>query len=158
MFIDDYGPEPVKPGRVEKEGDYELMIIGITSGATKENARYLRVQCKINYQGEPRVSFFLTEGKNFSGRATAMFDTFGIPRGEWNAEQWKGRRGYMHIRLREKDGFINMEPDFILNNEGWAMSPEELMARSYGDKQKSKAQDLDMYKDLPSEDLGDIPF
>ena len=25
MFVDDYEPEPVRPGRVDKEGDYERM-------------------------------------------------------------------------------------------------------------------------------------
>lgn len=155
MFVDDYEPEPVRPGRVDKEGDYELMILEVTGGSTKDYARYMRVKCKINYPGEPRVSFFLTEGASFAGRATAMFDTFGIARGNWNTEGWRGKRGYMHIRLRQKDGYLNMEPEFILDENGYFCFPRP-------DKSGNNGANLDMYKDGGGsetiDDYTDIPF
>jgi len=156
MYMDDYAPEPVRPGRVDKEGDYELMILDVSRGTTKDGARYMRVKCKINYPGEPRVSFFLTEGNSFAGRATAMFDTFGISRGNWNTEGWRGRRGYMHIRLRQKDGYLNMEPEFILDEEGF------FVGYPLPEKTEQNAASLDMYKDHgnpdATDDYTDIPF
>lgn len=149
MFVDDYKPGPIRPSRVEKEGDYELMILEVTKGSTRDGSRYLRVKCKINYEGEPRVSFFLTEGSSFEGRATAMFDTFGIERGDWNTEGWRGKRGYMHIRLRQKDGYINMDPEFILDDEGYASAPGA----------SRKVTKMAMYTDEDQDiDNGDIPF
>ncbi len=84
-----------------------------------------------------------------------MFDTFCIARGDWNTEGWRGKRGFMHIRLRQKDGYLNMEPEFILDDEGYYCYPRR-------EKSERSAAGREMYKDHGNPDaIGentDIPF
>lgn len=122
-YFDTYHEESIKPRRVPKDGDYYCMVLGVKFGNTKEGARYTQIICKIKSEGEPRVSIFLTEGDNFNSKATAFFDTFGIERGDDNTANWIGKRGYLHISLVQKDGYTNMQPSFILNEDGYVCQP-----------------------------------
>lgn len=161
-FFGNYHESAIQKGYVEREGDYEVMIIGIRDGVTSDNARFKQVQCKINAPGEPRISIFLTEGRNFDGNFTAFCDTFGLRRGDENFQSWIGKRGWIHILLqksKDEKGFVNMVPRWLLNDQGYVdhnytsgqqpvqNTPAAAPQQSYGQTTASQ-----------EEEWGDIPF
>lgn len=134
-YFESYKQESIKPRRVPHDGDYLCMVIGVKFGNTKDGARYTQITCKIKSDGEPRVSLFLTEGDNFNAKATAFYDTFGIDRGNENTKSWIGKKGYLHIALVQKDGYTNMQPSYILNEDGYVCQPghEDDVTPEHGD-------------------------
>lgn len=124
-WVNDYQPEAITPNIVERDGDYMLKIMDVSTGTIPANPeknqpekRFYRVECMIAAKGYPKVSVFLTEGKNFNAIATAFFDTFNINYGNWNTEEWKGREGAMHIAITEKNGRKEMFPTYIVDASG----------------------------------------
>lgn len=154
MWIDSYQPDNIKPGTVKQEGDYEVMILGVKSGTISESGkRFLQIMCKIRAEGEPRISLFLTEGPNFNATATAFFDTFNLPRGDQNCESWRGKRGFIHINLAKKDGYTNMIPRYILDENGFVKKSNNLQPAA----PMQQTQQVD-YETVSMDELGDIPF
>ena len=129
MYFEDYKAEAIKPRMIAKEGVYLCKVGEITPGKTTDEngntTRWTRIDLIINAEGQPHTSLFLTEGKDFDAKCTAFYDTFGIPRGSCNFEEWKDRRGYMDIKLRKKDGYTNMVPYFVLDENGWVKKPQQ---------------------------------
>lgn len=124
-WVNDYQPEAITPNIVERDGDYALKILDVTTGTIPANPeknqpekRFYRVECMIAAKGYPKISVFLTEGNNFNAIATAFFDTFGIAYGNWNTEMWKGLEGAMHIALTQKNGRKEMLPTYIVDGNG----------------------------------------
>lgn len=155
-YFGNYSQQAIQKGYVENEGDYEVMILGTKDGVTPDGANYKQVMCKINAPGEPRISIFLTEGRNFDGNFTAFCDTFGLPRGDTNFNNWTAKRGWIHIMLTKKDGFTNMVPRWLLGDDGYVVrrgqqqnfqQPAQQQAQSYGQTTQSQ-----------EEEWGDIPF
>lgn len=159
-FFNDYQVQAITPGHVEAEGDYEVMILGCEDGKTPDNAAFKRVVCKINYKGEPRISIFLTEGKNFNGNFTAFCDTFGLQRGDTNFSEWRGKRGWIHINLVKKDGFINMVPRWILDEKGFVKNPQQRVQAVNIQPKQAPAANVEEWNQEPfSTDTDeDIPF
>lgn len=160
-FFNDYQAQAITPGHVENEGDYEVMILGSEDGTTPDGAQFKRVVCKINYKGEPRISIFLTEGKNFNGNFTAFCDTFGLPRGDNNFDSWKGKRGWIHINLVKKDGFINMIPRWILDEKGYVRNAQNVqqVQKPVVNTQPKQGQNTDGWNQEPFSTMDeDIPF
>ena len=129
-WIDGYQEEAIKPNIVEREGNYQLKITGTKTGSFdgkngEANKRYFQVDYMINAPGYPHVSVFLTEGKNFNAVATAFFDTFGINYGNFNFNSWTGHKGWMRIELKQKGEYINMDPRYILDENGRVMRAVE---------------------------------
>lgn len=151
MWIDSYQPESIKPGIVKQEGDYEVMILGVKSGTISDSGkRFVQIMCKIRAEGEPRISLFLTEGPNFNATATAFYDTFNIQRGDQNCESWRGKRGVIHINLAKKDGYTNMIPRYILDENGYVKRTDSQTA--------APIQQNVNYETVSMDELGDIPF
>lgn len=129
-WIDDYHEEAIKPNIVDHEGNYQLKIAGAKTGSFEGKngepaKRYFQVDCIINAPGFPHVSIFLTEGKNFNAVATAFFDTFGIQYGNFNYNTWINLKGWMRIELKQKGEYINMDPRYILDENGRVMRAVE---------------------------------
>lgn len=122
-YFDTYQAEPIRAKIVPKEGIYLCKVGDITFGQTTDGSEYTRIDCIINSDGFPHVSIFLTAGESFNAMATAFYDTFGIPRGDQNVESWKGKRGYLDIKFKMKDGFKNMIPYFVRDSDGWVTAP-----------------------------------
>lgn len=152
-YFGNYHAQAIQPGYVDQEGDYEVMIIGLRDGCTPDGAAFKQVQCKINYKGEPRISIFLTDGKNFDGNFTAFCDTFGLARGDVNFKGWIGKRGWIHILLTKKDGFTNMVPRWILNDDGYVKCPNNQQVPAV-QQQQAYGQSTSQQE----EQWGDIPF
>lgn len=129
-WIDDYREEAIKPNIVEHEGNYQLKVAGAKIGSFEgkngeASKRYYQVDCIINAPGFPHVSIFLTEGNSFNAVATAFFDTFGIAYGNFNYSSWTGHKGWMYIGLKKKGEYTNMEPRYILDDNGRVMRAVE---------------------------------
>lgn len=157
-FFNDYEPKAIQPGYVAQEGDYEVMILGVKDGTTPDGAAYKQVVCKINYPGEPHISLFLTEGRNFDGQFTAFCDTFGIIRGDQNFQSWTAKRGWIHINLTKKDGFTNMVPRWILDERGYVKRVNGLPQPPAEQQQQPVQQQQSFGAVTNDEDWGDIPF
>lgn len=139
-YFGDYQRKAIAPGYVDKEGDYELKIVNIKTGeidGPEGKKRYTQVECEINWGEKPHVSIFLTEGKTFDGNFTAFCDTFGIDPAGRDFRAWIGKRGYCHILLKQKDGFTNMVPRWILR-DGYVM--DEVKEAANGGLNKGQAQ------------------
>lgn len=168
-YFGDYQRKPIEAGYVDQEGDYQVKITGIKQGTLtdKDNKvqQYTQVMCLINYKGQPNISIFLTEGKNFDGNFTAFCDTFGIkPAQDMNS--WIGKTGYIHILLKKKDGFTNMVPRWILGDNGYVL-PEVVAAAGVSanpvytqpmQQQPGPSQAHTGYGTAGGEEYGDIPF
>lgn len=146
-WVNDYHEEAIKPNIVEKEGIYHLKIQDVTTDkipakGNEGEKRYFKVGCIINAPGFPSVSIFLTEGKNFNAHATAFFDTFNIQSGNFNSQDWIGHVGWMQIMLKKNGEYTNMEPRYILDQNGRVQRPQMEQA-------PQPAQ---------QDQLGDIPF
>ena len=162
-WVNDYQPEAITPNMVEREGDYMLKIMETTTGVisakperNESEKRYYRVECIIGARGYPKISIFLTEGKNFNSIATAFFDTFGIAYGNWNTEQWKGLEGAMHISITEKNGRKEMFPTYIVDGNG-------RVVRRMAPQSQPMSAPQPMPQQVPMgngnfDQLGDIPF
>lgn len=151
-YFNNYHEAAIQPGYVDHDGDYEVMILGTEDGTTPapDNAAFKRVICKINYKGEPRISIFLTDGKNFDGNFTAFCDTFGIPRGNTDFKSWVGKRGTIHIVLTKKGEFVNMVPRYILDENGYVKksnAPKMANNQNYG--ATTQNQEEDWGNDIP---------
>lgn len=162
MFVEDYQPENIKPNIVDHEGEYNLRVENVEFGRIEAKnpgeaeKRYYRADCIIAFNGYPHVSIFLTEGPRFSAEATAFFDTFGIPRGNWNIETWRGHEGRMKIELRKKGEYTNMVPRYLLGPDGYVQKnvPQQQMQQSYN----ASPMQQQNYGAPDEGTLGDIPF
>jgi hypothetical protein len=133
MWIDDFQSENIQKNIVAQEGIYTLRIEKAAEGCgemnengTKVSKKYIRIECIINAPGYPTVSVFLTEGKSFNGEATAFFDTFNLNHGDWAYGHWIHHYGNMFIRLKQKDGFTNMVPRYLLGEDGFVDKSQAL--------------------------------
>lgn len=127
-WVNDFHEEAIKPNIVEKEGIYQLKINEVTTDkipakGNEPEKKYFKADCIINAPGFPHVSVFLTEGRNFNAHATAFFDTFQIPYGDFNSQDWIGHVGWMQILLKKNGEYLNMEPRYILDDNGRVMKP-----------------------------------
>lgn len=118
----DYKPEPYIAKEVPAEGIYYCKVNEVTYG-NKDGKRWTKIDLIIKSDGRPHVSLFLTEGENFNQQCTAFWDTFGITRGEKETKNWIGKYGYMNIKFRFKDGYKNMVPYYIYDENGWVKKP-----------------------------------
>lgn len=141
-----YQATNIKAKTVSCEGDYVLRIDGVTDGVTdakdksgspvfdedgeKKQLHFTRVTCSVKAEGFPQLSIFLTEGPNLSGELTAFFDTFLISRGDFNYQHWIKHYGRMHILLKQKDGFVNMVPRYLLGDDGYVDKKKACVAAS----------------------------
>lgn len=124
-FMNDYQAAGIKPAIVSKEGVYAVKIVNASVGKMEDGKRFIRVETMINADGYPALSLFLTEGEKFNGVATAFFDTFGLQRNSWNFETWKGAIGHVNIKLKEKNGYMNMIPSYILDEHGFVVRQQQ---------------------------------
>lgn len=162
MWVTEYTPEAIRANTVKAEGIYQLKVMNVKTGSMKPKngeqygKKYFQVECIINAEGYPKVSVFLTEGPGFNGEATAFFDTFGIRRGNFNAEEWRDHIGLMFIKLETKDGYTNMRPRYNLDANGNYINPntqQQSPAPQYQPQNTSQPQ----YQQQ-EDSFGDIPF
>lgn len=158
-YFNNYQEAAIQAGYVDHEGDYEIMILGTQEGSTNDGTAFMRVMCKVNAPGEPPISIFLTDGKNFNGNFTAFCDTFGLPRGNTDFQSWRGKRGIVHINLVKKDGFTNMIPRWILDEHGYVVRNGHNAApqKNY-QQQPAQQQPYGSTTQSQEDEWGDIPF
>ena len=121
MYFEDYSAKPIQANIVPKEGRYEIKVNEIYFNKKEDPKRYTRVDCIVNAPGYPHISIFLTEGPSFDAQATAFYDTFNIQRGNTDMNAWKGKKGWIDITIKTKDGYQNMIPHYILDSNGYVM-------------------------------------
>ena len=119
-----YKPEAIKASIVEKEGEYDLKIEQIIKDSMQDGTEFIQVTCVIRAPGYPRINLFLTEGRNFNSLCTAFFDTFGIERGNFIFNTWKGHKGRLKITLKQKGEYMNMIPHYLVNSDGY-VTPQQ---------------------------------
>lgn len=157
MYFESYREEAILPKTVE--GRFETKVNDVQPGTMKDGTRFTRVDLIINAQGYPHVSLFLTDGPNFNAHFTAFCDTFGLPRGNQNFEQWKGQKGWLDISVVEKDGYKNMRPSYILDENGWVVRPNNTQPQQAAPQQPQynpAPQQPQMYGAMSEGE--DIPF
>lgn len=158
-YFEDYIPDAIRANIVPKEGIYLCKIAEITTGTMDDGKRYTQVKCLIKSEGNPMVSIFLTEGNNFNGNLTAFFDTFQIPRNEYNFDAWKDKRGYLKINLVKKGEYTNMVPRYILDENGYVKRPSANQQQTQRQEPQHQAPQFSGYEGNNSiDDFGDIPF
>lgn len=158
-YFEDYSPSCLRANVVPKEGIYLTKISDITQGTMDDGRRYVQVKCTINCEGNPVVSLFLTEGGNFNGNLTAFFDTFGIERGNFNFDAWINKRGYLKILLQKKGEYMNMNPRYILNEDGFVVKPNNTQNQNYSNPQHAQQSAQNSFAQNNSDDIPDfIPF
>ncbi|GMO28643.1 MAG: hypothetical protein Ta2B_09490 [Termitinemataceae bacterium] len=92
MFKNDYNPEDYN---VEiKEGEYGATIKQVNERMSKNNNQLIEISLVIN-----GINFFyhLVEGEYFNRNATRFFDAFRIRHGDWDYQNWIGKRGCVEI-------------------------------------------------------------
>ena len=143
--MDSYQTSCIKPAIVPKEGIYAIKITNASIGTMDDGKRFIRVETIVNSEGFPALSLFLTEGEKFNGVATAFFDTFNLQRNTWNFETWKGATGYVNIKLKEKNGYMNMIPSYILDENGFVVRKDSYKQPQVQQQQQyqSSASDYD---------------
>lgn len=122
-YFENYNPAPLRANIVPKEGVYLCKVDEVVQGTMDDGKRYVQVKCLVKSEGTPVVSIFLTEGANFDGNLTAFYDTFAIPRGSMDSNEWKGKYGYLKITLVKKGEYTNMVPRYILDEYGYVKKP-----------------------------------
>lgn len=112
-----YKPAPMQSNSVPKEGNYWVKVNEAKDGTDKNGRDYIQVDCIVNCEGKPHIKLFISN----DGNATAFFDTFGIPRGDFNYFNWKEKRGMIRINLRKNGEYTNMVPLYILDENGFVI-------------------------------------
>lgn len=162
-YFGDYNREGIQAGVVDQEGDYQVKIVEYTQGQINDpkegQKQYTQVKCLVRHKAYPTISIFLTEGKTFNGNFTAFCDTFGIDPRE-SMEAWIGRTGWIHINLKQKDGFTNMVPRWLLAEDGYVRREVAAAANQGTNRQQQPVRQApqESYGDLSNEEFGEIPF
>lgn len=146
-FMDNYQASGIKPAIVPKEGVYAVKITNASVGTMEDGKRFIRVETIVNADGFPALSLFLTEGEKFDGVATAFFDTFSLQRNTWNFATWKGATGFVNIKLKEKNGYMNMIPSYILDEHGFVVRRQP--------QAQAQPQQQQQYQEQYSSDIPD---
>ena len=159
-YFGDYQRKAIQPGYVDQEGDYQVKITGVSNGEITsrdgDKKRYTQVKCLVNHKARPVISIFLTEGDGFDGNFTAFCDTFGLQATQ-DPSTWAGHTGWIHIMLTKKDGFTNMVPRWLLDDQGYVRE-EVRRAANQGTSQSQQQAPQVSYGDASDQDFGDIPF
>ena len=142
-FMDSYQSSNIKPAVVPKEGVYAVKITNASVGSLEDGKRFIRVETIVNSDGFPALSLFLTEGEKFNGVATAFFDTFNLQRNTWNFATWKGATGYVNIKLKEKNGYMNMIPSYILDENGYVVRKDSFQQQQQQQQQQYQSDSPD---------------
>lgn len=161
-YFGDYQRKAITPGNVDQDGDYEVTIIGTKQGELTNDRgkqRYVQVECSVAHKNNPKISIFLTEGPSFDGNFTAFCDTFGISPNCKTFDEWKGKRGWIHIVLKQKGDFINMIPRWILGDDNYVLEDVRRAANGGTASQvQQQAAAVQNTFGATDEELGDIPF
>lgn len=155
-MYENYKAEPIKPNTVKEEGIYTVKITNVSESTMQKDgkeAKYIKADCMINSDGFPTIALFITEGRNFNAVATAFFDTFGIPRGDFTFNDWLGKKGQIRISLKKKGEFLNMVPTYLLDENGY-------VTRNFSSQQKPQSNNAAQYQPAPDnmQIPEDIPF
>lgn len=157
-YYEDYMPDALRANIVPKEGIYLCKVSDVITGTMDDGKRYTQVKCVINCEGNPVVSIFLTEGNNFNGNLTAFYDTFQIPRNEYNFDAWKDKRGYLRINLVKKGEYTNMVPRYILDENGFVVRPTPNKAAHAQRPQQPQPYTGYEQMETSQDEFGDISF
>lgn len=157
-YFESYQAEAFKPNIVDKEGRYEIKVDKVLFSGPQDEKRYTRIDCIIRAAGYPHISLFLTEGKSFNATLTAFYDTFNIPRGSSNTDEWIGAKGFIDITFKEKDGYKNMIPHYITGPDGYVVRPGQTVQQQNSPAIPMQQQVAQVFGGEALPDDGEIPF
>lgn len=160
---ENYKAEPIKPNTVKEEGIYTVKIMNVSQNTMQKDgkdAQYIKADCMINADGFPSIALFITEGRSFNSVATAFFDTFGIPRGDFTFNDWIGKKGKIRISLKKKGEFLNMVPTYLLDENGYVTREAQVPQNQQQIQQQRSNASQAQYQSAPEgmQIPDDIPF
>jgi hypothetical protein len=116
-FGSNYHPADYQSGGIDLvEDDYKVRIEKVEETQSKKGQPMLIVELAIA-QASITFRHYIVENEYFDGNMTKFFDCFGIPRGNFELERWKGRVGKAHIakgKPRDTDGKSFWEVAYLI--------------------------------------------
>jgi hypothetical protein len=94
VFQNGYKPEDYTSDL--KEADYLAKITNVEFTTTKNGENMIVISCKIR-EAKFELKHRIVKNDFFNQSITRFFDTFKIPRGNFEYERWIGRVGTVHI-------------------------------------------------------------
>ena len=129
-FSNGYFPDENYNGPALVEGDYRGKIVDVKSTQTRNGDPMLDITIVV---AESTIKFHhrIVKNEYFNSNMTKCFDTFGIPRGNFDYARWQGRMGMLHIAKGKPNdqGKAYMEIAYLIvppkNNVPNALSPQQ---------------------------------
>jgi hypothetical protein len=91
MNTNDYQPEDYSQPRFE-EGEYLMKIIKVEEAVSKSGNDMFAFKL-ITAKSPIEFKYWLVKNEHFNKNATRFFDCFGIRRGDFNINNWVGKKG-----------------------------------------------------------------
>lgn len=124
MFINDYVPEEYKKGFDCSDGEHSVRIGAVRVCNAKSGNQMIEVALKVDDLPEWYIERYVA-GEYFNKNITRFFDAFGIQRGNFNFESWKGAKAvafFAHEQSEYTDSYGNTKTSnkavlkyFVLN-------------------------------------------
>ena len=112
-FINDYQPKEYSQSFDVADGEHLVLIEKVDVQNTKNNNQMLVVQLKVqDSNGVPYFDRYVA-GEYFDQNVTRLFDAYGIRRGDFNFNNWIGKKA--------KAMFVHKEETFV-NNQGMTVT------------------------------------
>lgn len=89
-FIYDYKPADSLPHFDCADGIHKVKIAGVRFSSSKNGKQFLAISLEVEGSALPFVQK-VYEGNGFDFNMTRIFDAFGIPRGNFNLQDWNGK-------------------------------------------------------------------
>jgi hypothetical protein len=106
------------------EGVHEVEITEVVTGTSKSSGLPMRTfTVKVEGTGIT-LKHYIVKNENYNKNMTKFFDCFGIPRGDFEYMNWKGKTGKAYIGKRE-DGIYHEIKYLVAGPVNQASSTEE---------------------------------
>jgi hypothetical protein len=93
-----YQPEEKKVNKIEP-GDHRLKIESVVEKTSRGGNQMLEMVL-VHVNGM-HFKYYLVKGEYFNSKLTAVYDCFGIPRGDKQVSKWVGKVGTAHLDLEK---------------------------------------------------------
>lgn len=143
--FDDYKAEE----RKEMEpGDYRVVIVEAEATTSKSSGLPMIVVTVQPSGSDMHIKNYLVKNKHFNKNATALFDSFGIERGNFLLASWIGAMGAARL-VEDEDGYMRVK--WFLNQR-----KQEKLPPWEGEKPERQEVNSD-FSEL-SQGSDDLPF
>lgn len=134
--------------RTELEpGDHRVAIVGAEEAISKSSGNPMIVVTVQPSGSEMHIKNYLVKNEYFNKNATALFDSFGIERGNFNLLEWVGAMGAARL-AEDENGYMKVK--WFLNQK----KQEELPPWEGGKPERQQVNDG--YMEITDDE--DLPF